>query len=146
MNEKERMHDIDWLRVLGMLSIFVFHCGRYFDTEGWHIKNPQVYRGMDIFIGFLVQWIMPLFFILSAFSAYYAIRARGSSIFIKEEFHFYWEPLYFLYLYRYILSVLPTGSSAALFCSSIPIILKAGMDLAAILPGWDCTCGTCRYY
>ena len=85
MNEKERMHDIDWLRVLGMLSIFVFHSGRYFDTEGWHIKNPQVYRGMDIFIGFLVQWIMPLFFILSAFSAYYAIRARGSSIFIKER-------------------------------------------------------------
>lgn len=40
---------------------------------------------MDIFIGFLVQWIMPLFFILSAFSTYYALKARGPGTFIKER-------------------------------------------------------------
>jgi glucan biosynthesis protein C len=35
---KERRHDIDWLRVLATLTIFLFHCARFFDTFDWHIK------------------------------------------------------------------------------------------------------------
>lgn len=28
-----RRYDIDWLRVLGMLFVFLFHCARYFDAD-----------------------------------------------------------------------------------------------------------------
>jgi peptidoglycan/LPS O-acetylase OafA/YrhL len=35
----ERRHDIDWLRVFALLAAFVFHCTRFFDTEGWHLNN-----------------------------------------------------------------------------------------------------------
>jgi hypothetical protein len=38
---KERRHDIDWLRVIVTLAVFLFHCTRFFDTEGWHLKNPE---------------------------------------------------------------------------------------------------------
>lgn len=37
----ERRYDIDWLRVIAMLAIFVYHCTRFFDTEGWHLKNSE---------------------------------------------------------------------------------------------------------
>ena len=33
--------DIDWLRVLATLTIFLFRCARSFDTMDWHLKNPQ---------------------------------------------------------------------------------------------------------
>jgi hypothetical protein len=41
MNNKIRYYDIDWLRVLGMITIFLFHNARFFNDEGWHVKNFQ---------------------------------------------------------------------------------------------------------
>lgn len=32
---KERRYNIDWLRVIAMLSIFIYHCTLFLDTEGW---------------------------------------------------------------------------------------------------------------
>jgi peptidoglycan/LPS O-acetylase OafA/YrhL len=29
---KDRRHDIDWLRVIAMLAVFLFHCTRFFDV------------------------------------------------------------------------------------------------------------------
>ena len=39
MNPKlvQRRYDLDWLRVLAILAIFVFHCTRFFDTDDWSI-------------------------------------------------------------------------------------------------------------
>jgi len=31
---KERRYDIDWLRVIAMLAVFVYHCTRFFDPVG----------------------------------------------------------------------------------------------------------------
>jgi hypothetical protein len=80
-----RRYDIDWLRVLGMLAIFLFHCARYFDFDDWHVKNPQLSEGMSIFVGVLAQWIMPLFFLLSALGITYALRNRSNGMFIRER-------------------------------------------------------------
>lgn len=38
---KERRYDVDWLRIIAMLAVFLFHCTRFFDPEGWHLKNPE---------------------------------------------------------------------------------------------------------
>jgi hypothetical protein len=32
---KKRRYDTDWLRVIAMLAVFIFHCMGFFDTEGW---------------------------------------------------------------------------------------------------------------
>ncbi len=67
----ERRYDIDWLRFLAMCAVFLFHNARFFDDGGWHVKNAQTDFGMTVFVNVLVQWIMPIFFILSGFSTYY---------------------------------------------------------------------------
>jgi len=72
----ERRNDIDWLRVLAMLTVFLFHCARFFDHDGWHVKNNQLNLGVSIFVGFLVKWLMPTFFVLSGISAYYSLNYR----------------------------------------------------------------------
>jgi fucose 4-O-acetylase-like acetyltransferase len=94
-NKPERQNDIDWLRVLAMLTIFLFHCARFFDHDGWHVKNNQLNLGMSVFVGFLVQWIMPIFFILSGKSTYFALTFRKGGQYIQERFRRLIVPLIF---------------------------------------------------
>jgi glucan biosynthesis protein C len=71
--ELTRRYDVDWLRVLGMMMVFVFHCSRFFDTEGWHVKSPRTTPAVTMFVFIAVQWMMPLFFILSGIGAYHSL-------------------------------------------------------------------------
>ena len=95
MGNIERRYDIDWLRVLAMLTIFLFHCARFFNYEDWHVKNNQLDFGMSVFVEIVSQWIMPLFFILSAISVYYALDHRNNRLFINERFKRLVIPLVF---------------------------------------------------
>ncbi|CAG0994390.1 partial Glucans biosynthesis protein C, partial [Methanosarcinales archaeon] len=88
-------YDIDWLRVLAMLMIFLFHCARFFNYEDWHVKNNQLDFGMSVFVEIVSQWIMPLFFVLSAISVYYALDRRNNRLFINERFKRLVIPLLF---------------------------------------------------
>ncbi|MGA2172736.1 MAG: acyltransferase family protein [Sedimentisphaerales bacterium] len=73
-DKHERRRDIDILRGLAMLTVFLFHCGRFFNEEGWHVKNAQVSHSATVVMLIVAQWMMPLFFVLSGISAYYALR------------------------------------------------------------------------
>lgn len=85
-SKPERRYDIDLLRVLAMLSIFLFHCARFFNYGDWHVKNNQLDLGMSVFVSFLVLWIMPLFFLLSGEGSYFALSFRTSGKYITERF------------------------------------------------------------
>ena len=37
----ERRYDIDWLRVIAMLAVFLFHCSGFFTPLDWHLKNDE---------------------------------------------------------------------------------------------------------
>lgn len=85
MNAKDRRYDVDWLRVFAMAMIFLFHCARFFDFGEWHVKNNRLNFGMTVFVGVVSQWIMPLFFVLSAISAYHALNSRNNGQYITER-------------------------------------------------------------
>lgn len=93
MNGKR--YDIDWLRVLAMVMVFLFHCARFFNYQDWHVKNNRLDFGMSVFVGFLSQWIMPLFFVLSAFSAYYALGRLTAGQYARERLRRLLIPLIF---------------------------------------------------
>jgi len=80
-----RREDVDWLRVLAMLVVFVFHCGRFFDLEDWHIKNPQTSYVATLPIRITVQWMMPLFFLLSGMSSCYALSRHKTTKYIHAR-------------------------------------------------------------
>lgn len=80
-----RRIDLDWLRVLSILMIFLFHAGRFFDTIDWHVKNPTQHDVMMYWTAFVASWIMPLIFVVSAASTYYALGTRGAGVFVKDR-------------------------------------------------------------
>ncbi len=80
-----RRYDIDWLRVLGMCVVFLFHCARFFDAEDWHVKNPDLSAAATVFVFVTVQWMMPLFFIVSAVASYFSLGSRSGSRYLSSR-------------------------------------------------------------
>jgi len=83
--KQERCYYIDWLRVLGMLVVFLFHSAHFFDSIDWHVKNGQQHMGFDVFIAFCAGWMMPLFFLVSGGSTFYALQRRSVRQYISER-------------------------------------------------------------
>ena len=89
----QRRYDLDWLRVSAIAAVFVFHSGRFFDTNGWHVKNPATYFGMQVWTTFLANWLMPLIFVISGASLYYALGSRGARKFFEDKVKRLFVPL-----------------------------------------------------
>ena len=81
----QRRYDLDWLRVLTILVVFIFHSGRFFDEWGWHVKNFVVYEGVTDWSDFLTSWIMPIMFVISGASIYFALGKGGVGKFFKDK-------------------------------------------------------------
>jgi surface polysaccharide O-acyltransferase-like enzyme len=94
---KERRYDIDWLRVIAMLGVFVLHCTRFFCTEDWHVKaavaeQSEVWaltRGLALW-----TWLMPLFFLVSGFASRYSLSHRTGGQYLLERVKRLLIPLY----------------------------------------------------
>jgi peptidoglycan/LPS O-acetylase OafA/YrhL len=80
-----RRFDLDWLRVLAILTIFIYHTTRFFNSEWWLVKNPTSYLVMDILETTLANWIMALIFAISGASLFYALGKRSVSKFVKDK-------------------------------------------------------------
>lgn len=75
--------------------IFLFHCARFFDLDGWHVKNMQQSMVAATFTGFLVQWIMPVMFVISGIGSRCAFEFRNGRQYLGERFKRLFIPLVF---------------------------------------------------
>ncbi len=80
-----RRTDLDWLRVLAILTIFIYHTTRFFNSEYWIVKNPTSYFVVDVLETILANWIMALIFTISGASLYYALGKGSVGKFIKDK-------------------------------------------------------------
>ena len=94
---KERRYDIDWLRVIAMLGVFVLHCSRFFDTNDWHLKAIPSEQSDVLVMAqglFLWVWLMELFFLVSGFASWYSLRKRSGGEYLYERAKRLLVPLY----------------------------------------------------
>jgi glucan biosynthesis protein C len=81
----ERLHYLDWLRVLAILGVFLFHTLRPFDQIPWEINNAEQSVLATLFIVFFSPWGMPLFFLLSGSGTWFALRRRTGRQYAVER-------------------------------------------------------------
>lgn len=73
----QRSYELDWLRISAILIVFLYHSTRFFNLVDWHVKNVDTYVWVEIWNVFVTRWMMPLFFIISGASLFYAIGKSG---------------------------------------------------------------------
>ena len=81
----QRRYDLDWLRVLGILLVFVYHSTRFYNVEEWKIKNNIWYPSVEVWNGFATSFMMPLMFAISGASLFYAMGKGGFGKFLKDK-------------------------------------------------------------
>jgi glucan biosynthesis protein C len=92
---RERRYDVDWLRIIAMLAVFIYHCTRFFDPEGWHLKNPEQSELLFISMrGLIWTWVMELFFLLSGIGTWYSLGSRRAGAYVWERVKRLLIPLY----------------------------------------------------
>jgi len=87
MNAKttQRRYDLDWLRVLGILLVFAFHSSRFYNLEGWNVTNDILYSSVEAWVLFSSSFMMPLMFVASGASLFYALGKGGFGKFLKDK-------------------------------------------------------------
>ena len=85
ISKATRLYFVDWLRVMAMFSIFLFHSNRFFTLGNWHISNAERSLASTIFEQTFNLWMMPLFFILSGAAVYYSLKSRTAGGFVQER-------------------------------------------------------------
>lgn len=81
-----RKYFIDWLRILLIFSVFLFHIGMYFNPWSWHVKNDIIVTWLNDLMWFLHLWRMPLLFLVSGVGTYYALGFRTTKQYLGERF------------------------------------------------------------
>jgi glucans biosynthesis protein C len=81
-----RLHFIDWLRVLAVLLLFPFHTSRVFNAGNpFYVKSPYLSEGLTWVLHFISVWHMPLLFLLAGASTYFALKMRTPGKYAGER-------------------------------------------------------------
>ncbi len=86
-SKPERIYFIDWLRVLAVLLLILFHTARIFDIfDPFYVKNASTSSFLSYsIIVFLNQWQIPLLFLLAGASTWFALGFRSGKQYTMER-------------------------------------------------------------
>lgn len=79
-----RIDYIDWLRVLAVAGVFVYHSLQPFPTHEWHVKNNELSPAIDAVVSFNPRGIA-LFFLIAGASSLLALRHRTAGQYVGER-------------------------------------------------------------
>ena len=81
-----RLYYLDWLRVILILGVFVYHAVCPFrDGYDWHITNPERSITVTSILIFIWPWALPLFFLVSGAGSKFALRRRSNRQYVRER-------------------------------------------------------------
>ncbi|MEQ9403914.1 MAG: acyltransferase family protein [Cyclobacteriaceae bacterium] len=142
MQQIQRLHYIDWLRVLAFGLLFFFHSIRFFDSYPWHIKNGESGTFVNYFVEFVHNWRMQLIFLVSGAGTFFAMRARKDK-FVKDR----WFRLIVPFVFGVIILIPPQkyfeavhngwfeGSFASFLSDYFPTLFSAGIGFSLVWSG-----------
>ncbi len=124
----QRVHYLDWLRLLAVLAVVVFHALLPFARLApWHIENAERSETLGV-LTVLLPFVFPVFFLLAGASARQALRTRTIRAFLVERTARLLVP----FVVAAIVLVPPTDYVIALYNGTAPASFEAYL---ATLPG-----------
>jgi glucan biosynthesis protein C len=83
---QERIHYLDWLKVLIVYGIVLFHVSLVFSMGTWLVSNHDRSLVLTAFAGFTFPWGIPAMFLIAGADAWFGLRSRTVSDFIRKRF------------------------------------------------------------
>jgi peptidoglycan/LPS O-acetylase OafA/YrhL len=80
-----RKVELDWIRLGTILLVFLFHTSRFFDPEGWHVKNAVVHPWLLGPMLFFIVWAMPILFVVSGAAVFLSLQSRAVTRYLRER-------------------------------------------------------------
>jgi len=94
----DRRHDIDWLRVIAIALLLIYHVGIVFQPWGFYIgfiQNTETSEAIWIPMALLNVWRIPLLFFVSGMGVCFALRRRDWKQLLLERARRILVPLIF---------------------------------------------------
>jgi glucan biosynthesis protein C len=80
-----RLYYLDWLRVMAILVVFLFHCAKIFDYHTTDVFNTVRSPVLSAFREFNFLWLMPLFFAVSGAAVFFSLNPRRAWPFVRAR-------------------------------------------------------------
>jgi glucans biosynthesis protein C len=80
-----RRQDLDLMRAAVVGGLIFFHTARIFDPLDFYVKDQPPNLALTLFVLFAGLWGMPLLFVVSGLGAWYSLRSRTATGFIRER-------------------------------------------------------------
>lgn len=90
-----RRYDLDWLRVIAILTLLFYHTGMIYVSWDWHIKSPEHSTVMEDIMRWFHRWRMPLLFFISGAGTFFALQKRSFGTYTGERVRRLFIPLVF---------------------------------------------------
>lgn len=90
-----RRPELDWLRVVAIVILHLFHVGMMFNRWGWHLKNPDPLPVLEEPMSFLHVVRMPLLMVVAGIATAIALDRRSVGRFALDRVKRLLVPLVF---------------------------------------------------
>ena len=86
VKKTSRLYYLDWLRVILIFGVFLFHALHPFDALiPWYIKNAEQSGAVTGFLLLTNPWGIPLFFLVAGAGSKFALGRRSNRQYISER-------------------------------------------------------------
>jgi peptidoglycan/LPS O-acetylase OafA/YrhL len=82
---RDRVHFLDWLRVVALLAVFLFHTMRPFDEADWHVQDIERSAIITGVLAFMGSWGLAFFFLVAGAGTGLALRWRTPGAYVRER-------------------------------------------------------------
>ena len=78
-----RLLYVDWLRVILILGVFLYHALKPFSMTPWHINNAEESVVIFSIMVWAWPWALPLFFLVAGAASLFALRRRSNRQYVS---------------------------------------------------------------
>lgn len=83
---KDHIHYLDWLKVLIVYGVFVFHISLVFAGPRWLVSNHDSSLVLGAFAAFAFPWGIPAMFLIAGGDSWFGLRSHSRVQFIRGRF------------------------------------------------------------
>lgn len=89
----QRLFFLDWLRIIALTVLVVYHVGMYYVTWAFHVKSPFASHALEPWMMLTAPWRMSLLFMVSGAATAYLLKAGAPGALLRRRTRYLLLPL-----------------------------------------------------